>query len=66
MPAAAPRYGLAGELISGGADIQVGGGYYFDAIYIAMIAQFGSIFSGYFWLVLLAVWTAPHTPPPLP
>mmetsp|Transcript_3198 Transcript_3198/g.9262 ORF Transcript_3198/g.9262 Transcript_3198/m.9262 type:complete len:170 (+) Transcript_3198:246-755(+) len=52
---AAPRYGPAGELISGGADIQVGGGYYFDAIYIAMIAQLGSIFTGYFWLVLLAV-----------
>lgn len=51
---AAPKYGSAGELVSGGADFSDGAEAYFDAIYLSIIAQVGSVISRWFWLVLLA------------
>lgn len=52
---AAPKFGSAGELLSGGADFSDGAEFYFDVIYLSIVAQVGSIFSKYFWLVLLVV-----------
>lgn len=51
---AAPKFGSSGELLSGGADFSDGAEFYFDAIYLSIVAQVGSILSRWFWLVLLA------------
>lgn len=51
---AAPKYGSTGELVSGGADFSHGAEIYFDAIYLSIIAQVGTIISKWFWLVYLA------------
>ena len=54
---AAPTYGAGGEIIDGGADLGQAGftAYYFDAIYIGIAVQLGSILSDWFWLLFLAV-----------
>lgn len=51
---AAPTFNSAGEILSGGGDFSQGAEAYFDAIYLSIIAQVGTIISKWFWLVLLA------------
>ncbi|KAK9806528.1 hypothetical protein WJX73_007441 [Symbiochloris irregularis] len=55
--AAEPIYSQNGELEDGGANLSIGGmtGYYHDFIYLAVFVQLASLFSGYFWLIFLAV-----------
>ena len=54
---AAPTFGGGGELIDGGADLGQPGftGFYFDAVYISIGVQLGTIFSDWFWLLFLSV-----------
>ena len=44
-------------MVSGGADLAQAGftGYYFDAIYICIAVQLGTILSDWFWLLFLVV-----------
>ena len=61
MPSAAPTHGEQGEVVDGGADLNLGGvlGYYQDLLYICILVQFGSLLTRSFWLVFLTVSCCP-------
>jgi len=55
---AKPTFNESGELIDGGADLSTHGQlseYAFDVLYIIAFVQITTIFSDYFWLVLLVI-----------
>lgn len=54
---AEPIYGQNGELIDGGADLDLGGlcTYYHDLIYLAAFVQIASIFTSRAWWIFLLV-----------
>ena len=62
MHPAEPTYGETGELVDGGADLNMGGmcTYYHDLIYLAAFVQIVSIFTDRAWLCFAVVRVAPQ------